>query len=280
MPSFDLFDAGRPSESLLTERFGIRPPELFVRFVQWCFDRAGGDPADVRHLYWRLLNLESDDADSTGYASPFELFSIGDYDGDQVGWVVLAPELGAADHPWIWYLHDSSQIEILSRDTAEFFSQALSFALVDAPDLRADVLSAAEHLGVSISEELGRSVAVFGSSKYFERDKPAPKLPVDVPAGWRHVPAEPENRGVGVLAPIAEFAPGPHIDDRSTDPLEVAAEHGNNGHSASALWHLLTPRARHGTEMSHYSYWRRYVKQAYANLGRPQLAARVDGFDA
>ena len=262
------------------ELFGTRPPALYVRFAQWCYDRAVGNPGEAHSLYWQLLGLESDDVDSKGYSSPFELYSIGDYDGDQVGWVVLAPELTSEDYPWIWYQHDGDSISVLAKNTTEFFTRILSYALVNKPEVAAEAAEAAAHLGLAISRELGESVAIFGASNYYERNEPAPTLKVDVPEGWRYVPADPIEGGVGVLAPAATFATGAHVMDRRKDPLEAAVEHGNNSHAASALWHLLTPHSRHGTQMSEYGDWLRFVKEAYRLLGRPQLAERVQRFEA
>lgn len=277
MASFHLFDEGRPTDDFLAARFGTRPPAPYVRFAQWCHDRAAGDQRAAELLYWRLLGLEANDVDSTGYTSPFELYSAGDYDGDQVGWVVLAPERPADDYPWVWYQHDGNGHFPVARDTPEFLARTLSYALATEADSEAEVTAAAAHLGVAVSRELGESLGPFGSSRYYERGEPCPTLHVEVPDGWRYEPS-PADEGVGVLAPADAFASGPHVQDRRVDPLDAAAEHGNNGHPATALWHLLTPNARHGTAMEQYGYWIRFTKQAYVNLGRPHLAARVDQF--
>jgi hypothetical protein len=275
MASFDLFDSGRPSQSALSERFGVRPPPLYVRFCQWCFDQATGDLHKAEMLYWQLLGLESRDVDNTAYGSPIELFSIGNSDGDQIGFVVFAPELGATDYPWIWYQHDGASIGVLARNTPEFFSRALSYALVNNLENEVQIIDSARHLEVTISKEMGQSLGVFGASKYYERKQPRPEIQVQVPVGWRYVPARPEYDGVGVLAPEAWFAPGPHVDDPGRHPRDVAADHGNNRYYASALWHLQTPDGRHDGD---YDKWIHDIKLAYTDLGRPQFAARVDRF--
>lgn len=276
MPSFNLFDSGRPSADQLTERFGLRPPDLYVRFAQWCFDRSRGDEDKAQSVYWRLLSLESYDVDSTGYASPYELFSIGDWDGDQVGWVVLAPELGATEFPWIWYQHGGSSVSVLAPDTATFFERAFSYAIVTEPDVAELAHEAATALGVATSAELGRQLAIFGASKYYERGESPPELMPNVPEGWRYVPPHKSGEGIGVLGPANEFADGLHVLDRAVDPSERAVKLGNEGYSASALWHLLLPHAR----INGGSYWTKYIKQAYLNLGRSQMAARVELFNA
>jgi hypothetical protein len=276
MPSFNLFDSGRPTGEQLLERFGVRPPDLYLRFAQWCFDRSEADEREAQSIYWRLLSLESYDVDSTGYASPYELFSIGDWDGDQVGWVVMAPELEAKDFPWIWYLHDGSSVSVLASDTATFFTRALSYAMASDPDVVKLAEEVSGVLGITTSVDLGQRVAIFGSSKWYEGGEPRPELTLDVPEGWRYQPPHEPGEGVGVLGPASEFAPVPHVLDRSVDQIERAAELGNEGFSASALWHLLLSPAR----LNGGSYWTKYIKQAYLNLGRPQMAARVERFDA
>lgn len=274
MRSFDLYDAGRPDEAQLAERFGLRPPTLYVRFAQWCYDHAGGDADEARLLYWSLLGLEADCVDSDGYASPFELFSIGDYDGDQVGWLVMAEETWTGDGPWAWFQHDGNAVVPLAADSREFFSLVLSCALIKEPDDADDARAAAAVLGIDIHGDLGGLLGPFGSSRYWERGEPAPTLKIDVPDGYRYLPPG-DERGVGVLAPADEFTSASHRDDRAKDPTDVAAELGNAGYSASALWHLLLPRVRFGSDGTQHDYFIRYSRQAYLNLGRPRMAQRV-----
>jgi hypothetical protein len=188
----------------------------------------------------------------------------------------MAPELDAKDFPWIWYLHDGSSVSVLAPDTATFFSRALSFAIANEPDVVRLAEEVSTTLGIATSAELGRRLAIFGSSKWYEGSEPRPELTLDVPEGWRYQPPHEAGEGVGVLAPASEFASVSHVLDHSVDQIERAAELGNEGFSASALWHLLLPPAR----LDGGSYWIKYIKQAYSNLGRPQIAARVELFDA
>ena len=52
-----LFDPSTLAEPGLERHFGVRAPELFVRFVRWVFEKAGRDGDAAEDLYLDLTGL-------------------------------------------------------------------------------------------------------------------------------------------------------------------------------------------------------------------------------
>lgn len=277
----DLLFAARPDEPQLSKTFGVRPPSMFLRFVQWVYDRCDGDPDRADTLYWKLIGLRS--SLNTLYAgTPVELFAVGDTggDGEHAGFVVMAPELPADDYPWMNYAPAGNTLDFLAPDTPTFLAQVLSYTLVADPDpsIVAAAKDAAAHLGLKIHAEAGRHRGNLGRLAYWELGVPKPTYPPPIPPGYHFQPAKDD---VGVLAPAGMFAP------RHPDHLTKGKELGPlfdeverllaSRHPATALLLLRSPLAIWESMYSdrYAPLHLDYLRQAYRDLGRPVLADRV-----
>lgn len=278
---FELFDGSRPDEARLTTQFGVKPPVMFVQFVQWVYDRYDGDAGQADRLYSRLLGLRSRSQNMLYPGTPLELFAVGDTgnDGSHPGFVVLAPERPADDYPWMHYWPAGHTLDLLASDTPTFFRQALSQVMANRPEVAADAAAVATHLGVVASATAGRDTASFGEPKWWESGTPKPNYVPSIPEGWQY---EWDEDDVGVLAPAAAFAPRYPEDVACGRDLDVLLDEADRllstGRPATALRLLRTPLALwepHGNER-HYSLFVEHTKRAYVALGRPMLAARAD----
>jgi hypothetical protein len=271
MPEFSLFDLGRPDPATLAERFGVRVPQLLVRFLQWVYDR-GGDATGAEDLMFGLLHLDTRETNRVVFG-PAELFVVAGQDDWNIGFVSLAPEVPQDDYPWLWYAPDGSAHDPLGRDTATFLADSLSHRLTSDDAPADDILAAAEAFALPVSVERGRAVGPWGSSKYYETGEPAPVFSPAVPAGYRHLPGR--DGDPGVLAPEAAFAPGLVQLDPATDIVDQLEQLIIKDHPASALVLLRDRDIGYRVIDRSYSIWLRLMQRAYEDLGRPLMARRV-----
>lgn len=202
---------------------------------------------------------------------PFGALGTGGY----VGWLVPAPELGHADHQVVLASGHEHGYTLIGADTRTGLEFMLSWALRRSRN-RERVDRLAHELGVQPDpDRVYRGSSWDGSSVV--RDEQV-AIEFDAPDGWRHAPG---LDGIGVLAPAAAFA---ERDPVIADPLYLeetlepaladAARSLDAGCPATALLGLKDSFVDTPSDALEPAkpLWAR----AYNDLGRPELAKRLD----
>ncbi|TQK44126.1 hypothetical protein FBY35_5610 [Streptomyces sp. SLBN-118] len=196
-------------------------------------------------------------------------------DGGYVGWFVPAPELGREDHPvGLVTGHERGAVQV-GRDTRSGLEWMLSWTLYRW-QTDASRWAATEARSHKLLDRLAREL---GLHPHPDRGLIPQGSPVfDVPAGWRHVPGD---DGVGVLAATDAFsghAPVVGCVLEDDQPLELALADASRmldaGYPATALLGLKNAFAN--GPGCRFADLKPLWKQVYRDLGRPQLADRLD----
>jgi hypothetical protein len=252
---------------------------------------------------------------AVAFAAPPELVPFVQLDGDRtgyvgfdhsasgwLGWVIAAPELGRPDHPVALVdLDRPASVHGLGKDTRAGLAMYFSLLrILDMPEWRGMDSSEGSYAGWM--RQVDDGIATIENALELERPRfPEPGSPgrppswsgrcpeLDVPPGWRH---EPGADNVGVLAPADAFVaerprlprPGQPID--LEELLADAERLLDAGAPASALLLVKEVFARGENERrrrKRSAEGQRDVERlkplwvrAYTDLGRPQLADRVD----
>lgn len=187
--------------------------------------------------------------------------------GTYVGWVVPAPELRGTDHPVALFGQEPGA-RIIGGDTRAGLEWMLSLGL-RRETLRDDdcalIARLAAELGLHPAPEHGITPDGF--------DVVVP-LELAVPAGWRREP-DVNGAGIGVLAPAGAFTDrsyvyaGGWLDGILADADRLL----DAGFPATALLELID--AFHD-DRDRFAHLRPLWARAYQDLGRPQLAARLE----
>jgi hypothetical protein len=251
---------------------------------------------------------------AVAFAAPPELVPFVRLDGDRtgyvgygrsasgwLGWVIAAPELGRPDHPVALVDLDwPASVHGLGKDTRAGLAMYFSLlSILDMPEWLGMDSSVGSYQGWmrQVDEDIAKIWNALGLEHPRFPEPGSPGWPpswfdrrpeLDVPPGWRH---EPCADNVGVLAPADAFTaerprlprPGQPID--LAELLADAERLLDAGAPASAL--LLVKEAfvrgenerrrkRNAQGQQDVDRLKPLWVRAYTDLGRPQLADRVD----
>jgi hypothetical protein len=256
---------------------------------------AAGEPAAAAGTWWRplpLVGLPGQDP-AVAFAAPPEFVPFAElreersgYTGDlgsghaYLGWIVPAPELGAWDHP-VGFVDEAEPAVVhqLGPDTRAGFRRYIELLVPESlrwPQRQATYNEErlAHAAVMATSRDIDALVKPLGIRRGWKAD-PGPwrgRLPAfDTPPAWRH---ERGTDQVGVLAPGEAFAGHtPQPGDRAPEDAERLLDAGA---PASALWLVKETFARSEARDRRFAELRPLWARAYADLGRPQLHARLD----
>ncbi|HEX6684380.1 MAG TPA: hypothetical protein VF062_16375 [Candidatus Limnocylindrales bacterium] len=215
---------------------------------------------------------------------PFGALGTGAY----VGWLVPAPELERPDHPVALGDGHDYGVTLIGADTRAGLEFMLSWALRrfrehperDPESYRGEVRRLIDRLAAELFVRPDPDKAYTGSTWHGSAVAADTEFDIvfDVPEGWRH---EPGYDGIGVLAPANAFADRePVVADvyLRNEPLEPvltdAARALDAGHPATTLLGLKDTFVNSPT--CYFAGLKPLWAQAYRDLGRPQLAERLD----
>jgi hypothetical protein len=269
------------SDEGLKDRFGLVPPELYVRFVRWIYEEAKRDQSAASRLFLNLTDLYVDGAMMLYPMTPRELFAIGSTggDGEHLGFVHYDMP---AQKEYSWVKFDPTAPDcswILANSTEGFLSQLLSVALAKDSAVKDTAVRCGQVLGIPVSAEIAKGRTVYGYPTYWESGGTQPELVVDLSPGWRLVPT---RDGMGVIGKAEQFGPGPHdLKHRRQTFAEYAARITatlDAGHAGTAAW-LLRMTPPFSQDMSAYGKeWEQLGELAdrtYAEFGRPLIRERL-----
>ena len=190
--SAPLFGPSTLTDSGLERHFGVRPPELFARFVRWVFDKAGQDPNAAKNLYLDLTGLYASDEPMLYPMTPRELFSVGGTggDGEHCGFVCYDIPVEGPDFPWLSFVPGDGWWTYLAPDTPTFLAQLLSLHLAGRAPYRPQREAATEcakALGITVDAGIVKHLRFLGGLDWTELKVPRPTLQLALPSGWRAV---------------------------------------------------------------------------------------------
>lgn len=270
-------------------------PEIFCDLVDFVMD--GLDPADEdvwHYASWldqggdlfcgdldtHLLGQPADLDDPQSlcgelnyHFQPLEILPFCWNGGDALhyGWAVLAPELGASDHPCVSFSPMDDHAVWLGDDTKQALESLLVGVMAgwtawgrergqQSPDGRQLWRDACRAL--KLRPDLGSAAITPGA-----RSKRG--LRPDVPPGWRYVPTD---DGIGVLAEAGAFAPGT-IRVKNPGDLDgwrtTARVFLDDGYPGSALAVLKSLSLYEPATVA-------LMREAYGRLGRDLHAERAE----
>ncbi|MFG2087813.1 hypothetical protein [Spirillospora sp. NPDC048824] len=217
---------------------------------------------------WKTAEVRQDHVPHVPLWATPELMQFGHLGtGTCVGWVVPAPELHGTDHPTALFGQEPGA-RIIGRDTRAGLEWMLSLGL-RKQNLRDDDRSLIARLAVELDIQPAPEHGINPDGS----DAVVP-LEFEVPAGWKHEP-DVNGSGVGVLAPADAFTDRSYV--YSGGGLEEILAHADRlldaGFPATALLELTD--AFHD-DHDRFAYLHPLWARAYRDLGRPQLAARLE----
>jgi hypothetical protein len=198
-----------------------------------------------------------------------------------LGWIVPAPELGAWDHPvGLVDAAEPAVVHQLGPDTRAGFRRYVELLVPESRLWSRRQATSAEGLATwAVVKATGDDVDALMKPlgiRWGWTWNPGPwrgtATSFATPPGWRH---ERGTDGIGVLAPVEAFAdqpPEPTPDRAAADAARLL----DAGAPASALWLVKEVFARSHEPGRRFGELRPLWARAYADLGRPQLHARLD----
>lgn len=207
-------------------------------------------------------------------------------DGGDIGWLVLAPELGRPDHPVVLAGGHDHGVTLIGADTRTGLEFMLSRALrrwredpVPEPPAGRDpeVWLAQNKWRIDGRAQdrrlVDRLAAALRVHPETVREDVEHDIVFDVPEGWRH---EPGADGIGVLAPADAYAERQPVaaEDPALEPELIAAACWlDDGHPATALLALKDTFVNGPS--CYFADLRPLWERAYRDLGRPEHADRL-----
>jgi hypothetical protein len=190
-------------------------------------------------------------------------------DGEHMGPVVHAPELGGEDWPWGTFCPmDSDGVRWLGDGTRQALELLMSFHLDGGGD-------AANAVRAKVVAALGIKPSAGAYKVWYAEDGSGKPVRPTLPAGWAHVLT---SDGIGVAAPREAFSPGqPEVSGVPAGHAEAAAAARGflrSGHAAAAL---LVARERLWAlkERGATRELRAVMAEAYDMLGRKLYAEEM-----